>query len=249
MADDYRVKRLSNFEIRTIAKKARDFFGVADSKYVDVIACLKSPVIWTVTGKRRLIFQVRPDSEMGTEDGSTNYGKGVVAIAVKKSVYDEAFLGVGRPRNTLAHELAHGVMHDGVEMYRRSTGNATPKWLKTFESAEHQAKVFAPSFLINDAVAEKLSSANEISITFGVSLESATIYYEELSERRDRERSAEKVRQLAEEFRESVTPPRFKIRYLDEPCNICGNQTVFPVGQKYMCQTCDMVFDRFQDGD
>jgi hypothetical protein len=45
-------------------------------------------------GEKRLNFQVRPDAEMGADDGSTSYGKGVVTIAVKKSVHGDAFIGV-----------------------------------------------------------------------------------------------------------------------------------------------------------
>ncbi len=249
MTDDYRVKPLSNSEIRELAKKARRFFGVADNHYVDVLTCLRSPSIWTVRGAQRLNFQVRRDSEMGKDDGSTSYGKGVITIAIKQSVHDEAFLGVGRARNTLAHELGHGVMHDRVLMARRTVGNVTPKWVKPFESAEHQAKVFAPAFLIDDAVAETLSSAEEISVKFGVSLESAKIYHEQLTELRNKEKSREKILRMAEEFRALSAPPLFKIRYMNELCPSCGRQTVFPVGHKFMCQTCDNVFDRFQDGD
>ena len=29
----------------------------------------------------------------------------------------------------------------------------------------------------------------------------------------------------------------------------CGQQKLFPVGHKFMCQACDAVYDRFQHGD
>lgn len=188
---------------------------------------------------------------MGTADGMTSHGKDFVAIAIKQSVHDAAFMGDGRARNTLAHELGHAVMHNGVEMPRRALGNVTPKWLKSkpFESAEHQVRVFAPAFLINDLIAETLTGANDISVEFGISLESATIYFEELTALRGRDAVAEKIRRIAEEFRESVKPVISKQHFINDVCTGCGRQTVFPVGAKFMCQTCDNVTDRFQDGD
>jgi hypothetical protein len=110
---------------------------------------------------------------------------------LKQSVRDQALVGDGRARQMLAHELGHAVMHDGVPMSRRTgaSGIGSPKWLKAFESAEHQAKVFAPAFLINDTIAGRASSPNDISVESGISLESANIYFEELTEHRNTRRA------------------------------------------------------------
>jgi hypothetical protein len=191
---------------------------------------------------------------MGANDATTSYGNGVVTIAVKRSVHDAARVGDGRARHTLAHELGHAVLghavlHDRVKMARRSLGNATPKWMEPFESAEHQVKVFAAAFLIDDAVAETLSSAEEISIQCGVSLESAEIYFGEMTAERDRPIHAANMRQKADEFRASVAPVSPKLQCLDEPCSCCGNRTLIPVDIKFLCVTCNTVSDRFQDGD
>jgi Zn-dependent peptidase ImmA (M78 family) len=186
---------------------------------------------------------------MGTADAVTSRGKDVVTIAVKQSVRDAAFLGEGRARYTLAHELGHAVTHEGIEMPRCTFGNLTPKWIKPFESAEHQAKVFAPAFLINDVIAQSLTSIEEISIEFGVSYESAKIHFEEMTASRDRGKIAAKFRQFADEFRASVMPAVPGQHFINEICTACGNRTVFPVGSKFMCQICHNVFDRFQDGD
>jgi hypothetical protein len=117
MSDDYRVHGRSNLECRELAKKAREFFNVSDARHVDVLGCLSAKHIWTAKGIRRLNFQVRPDSEMGTKEGVTSYGKDVVSIAIKQSVYDRARLGIGRDRLTCAHELGHGVMHEGPHFF------------------------------------------------------------------------------------------------------------------------------------
>jgi hypothetical protein len=251
MDEDYPVKGRSDLECRELSKKARDFFKVSDHSRVDILECLASPTIWTVRGLQRLNFQVRPDSEMGTNDAVTSYGSGVVTIAVKQSVRDKALVGDGRARQTLAHELGHAVMHDGTPMARRvgAAGRVTPNWLKPFRSAEHQAKVFAAAFLISDVTADTLSSPNEISVEFGISLESARIYFKELTERRHREKSAANVRRMADEFRALTTPASPRMHYINERCTSCGHQTVLPVGIKFLCDTCGNVSDRFQDGD
>jgi IrrE N-terminal-like domain len=253
MTDDYRVISRSDQEVRRLAKKLRAYFGIADCSRVDVVACVKQPNIWTVRGVQRLNFQARPDSEMGGDHGSTTYGKGIVNIAIKQSVFDAAVVGDGRCRNTFAHELGHGAMHDGPPLFRRAMGNVSPAYLKPYESAEHQAKVFAPAFLINDSVAATLASAEEISIEFGISLESALIYWEALINDRERAKNAARIRglaaQLAADFRASDPLNTSKMRYLQEFCTVCREQKVFPIGVKFMCDGCGTVFDRFQDGD
>jgi hypothetical protein len=253
MSDDYRVKSRSDQEVRQLAKKLRAYFGIADCRRIDVLDCLKRERIWTVRGEERLNFQPRPDNEMVGDDGSTNYSGGVVTIAVKESIRDAAIVGDGRSRNTLAHEFGHGVMHNGPPLFRRSLGNITPKYLKPYESAEHQAKVFAPAFLIHDPIAHTLNDAEEISIEFGISLESATIYFGALVEQRERSKNAEKVLRLAQElaadFREPTTANSLNMKYMSEPCNVCSHRMVFPIGIKFVCHNCKTVFDRFQDGD
>src|SRR5262249_35669994 len=154
--------------------------GVAAERRVDVIACAKRRSIWTAHGERELRFELRSDEEMGPDDGITIYQDALIVMAVKRSTHHAAYMGDGRARNTFGHEFGHCVMHNGAPKSRRTLGNAKFKFIPPFKSAEHQAKVFAPAFLINDDVAERLGSAEEISVEFGVSLESATIYYRQL---------------------------------------------------------------------
>jgi hypothetical protein len=255
MTDDYRVQSLTNQQIRQFAKKLRAYFGVDDAVHVDVIACARYETILTVGGVRRLNFQVRPDNEMGADDGNTIVTDRTATIAVKESVRDEARVGVGRARNTYAHEFGHAFMHNRPLMHRRSAGNVTAPWIKPFESAEHQAKVFAAAFLINDEIATTLKDAEQISVTFGVSFESANIYFEGLVRERDRKINAEKVskiaRDLANDFQKSNNNSKLNhsFNYMQDICTNCHRQTVIPLGVKFMCHSCHTVFDRFQDGD
>jgi hypothetical protein len=250
MDDDRRVKPLSNAEVRQHAKRLRKFFGLEQERRIDLIACLKSSRIWTVRGELPLAFHVRPDAELKVADAKTTTGKNGVLIEMRQSVFERLKVGEGRTRNTAAHELGHGVLHDGAEMPRLARGNVTPSWIPPYESSEHQVKVFAPAFLINDQVAETLQGASEVAIEFGISLESADIYYEKLLEQREREQTAKKIRSFADEFAQAAAAPSTpKLHYLSEPCHNCGNPTVFPVGNKFMCQTCNATSERLQDGD
>jgi hypothetical protein len=275
MANDYFVKERSNDECRGLAKKARTWFGQANARYLDICECLKKGETWTVYGVRRLALIIRPDEEMGTDDAVTTYADGVITIATKQSCWDQAQRKQGRPRQTLAHELGHAVqghaeMRRDKPMARREGAagkyvpeNRRPSQFRSAEglpaskSAEHQAKVFAPAFLINDQIAETLSSAQEIALAFGISLESAKIYFGELTKRREKKKSAERVRKSADAtiaiLKGAARPQpsytaRPQLTYLHDPC-ICGMRTLRWEGTKVRCDSCHFFGDHFQDGD
>ncbi len=152
---------------------------------------------------------------------------------------------------TLAHELGHGIMHYGATMFRSSDAVGGTELSRTSpsESTEHQAKVFASAFLINDEVAATLSSAEEISTEFLVSLEAAEICFERLEEEAERARSAERVRLSNEDFqnkvREANGPPsaQKEFQYTGYFCSMCGNATLIPMGIKLLCHTCGDISD------
>jgi hypothetical protein len=255
MSDDFRVKPLSNAETRTIAKKLRKHFGVASDRCIDVLECAQRSTIWTVNGERTLNLEIRSDAEMPNAHGITSEVNGVVTIRLRQSVRYGAYMGDGRHRNTYAHEFGHAALGHaahvrGAELARRPLENVTPKWIAHHESAEHQAKVFAPAFLINDTIADTLASAEDIAVEFGISLTSAEIYFEQLTERRDRETSSVRVSQIANEVRQILSPKKSQeLRFIDEPCTACGQKKLIPMGVKFLCVECDSVSDRFQDGD
>jgi hypothetical protein len=63
---------------------------------------------------------------------------------------------------------------------------------------------------------------------------------------------SKRVRQIADEVKAVLAPkPTSSISptYLTEICSRCRQQKLFPVGHKFMCQACDAVYERFQDGD
>ena len=277
MANDYLVKERSNDECRDLAKRARIWFGQDAAQYIDVCECLTKGEIWTFFGIRRLVLKINPDEEMGEDDAVTTYAAGVITITTKQSCWNRAQRKHGRSRQTLAHELGHAVqghaeMRTDAPMARRqgAAGNyISPKdrpstyrsaeGLPASKSAEHQAKIFAPAFLINDKIAETLSSAKEISLAFGISEQSAEIYFQQLTKRRNKKESASRVRQMADDTiailsgrkpvpgkQYTVTPT--PVRYMPGACTICGAGKMLPSNSGFQCQNCGKTFDH-QDGD
>jgi hypothetical protein len=272
MAHDYLVKERANDECRAFAKKARTWLGLDDGRYIDICECLRKGEIWTIYGVRPFVLEIKPDAEMGSDDAITTCSTGALTIRVKQSCWDAAERGQVRPRQTLAHELGHAVqghaeMRAGAPMARqqgaagkyvapkdRPSTYRSAEGLPASKSAEHQAKVFAPAFLINDRIAETLSSAKEIALAFGISQQSAEIYYGQLIERRNRKESGQRVRQMADDTiailsgRKPAPVKSPSVRYMEIACAVCGEKKVLPNNSGFQCQNCGKVFDH-QDGD
>ncbi len=236
----------------------------ATRSILDICECLTKGEIWTVYGVRRLVLDIKPDGAMGKDDAVTTYAAGVITITAKR--------GQVRPRQTLAHELGHAVqghaeMRADAPMARRQGAAGkyiAPKdrpstyrsaeGLPASKSAEHQAKTFAPALLINDRIAETLSSAKEIALAFGISQQSAEIYFEQLTKRRNKKESAKRVRQIADDTiailsgRKSAPVKPSLVSYMSLPCPICGERKVIPSKSGFQCQNCGKDFDH-QDGD
>lgn len=249
---DYPTKPRSDAEVKGYAERLRKYFRITSDE-IDVLECLKSPRIWTLRGEERLIFEICFDESLGEDDALTTYAPGAVKISVTAAVHDAAKAGDGRARNTLAHELGHAVMHSGAPKARRTGAKAQgrPNWMRPAESAERQANVFGPAFLISDHAAEMLPDAKSLSKHFGVSFECAEVF---LAKRRQEQRhiaSQERVRQKAASFCAQPTyDPILSIRFLPDPCEGCGERTLLPEGNTVRCMNmnCRRVQD-FQDGD
>jgi len=255
--DDFIVDPLSDTEVRAYAKRARVFLGLGDAKRVDPLILEQVGRIWTVKGVRPFRFETVADSTLERDVGLTTYDGTTLQIQIPRRIRHDAFMGDGFARYTTAHELGHATLHleklmRGAAMPRRGLGNKTSNWIPKFKSAEHQAMVFGGSFLINDEIARQLSSPEELSVEFGLSLQAARIYFEQIQEEIERPKSAARVRKIADEVRSALAekpPTSTAPAFLTELCPRCGHQKLFPVGHKFMCQGCDAVYDRFQDGD
>jgi len=250
MSDDYLVPKRKNKEIRAEALSTKKFYETEKRRPVNIVHCLQSGKIPTRRGRKKLIYKVVDGESMGNRDGKTEFTAEAVIISVKRSIHQKAVWGDGRARMTLAHEPGHGVMHYGATLFRNTDAVGTTDLSETRASgsAEHQAKVFASAFLIDDEVAASLSSPEEISTEFLVSLEAAEICFERLAEEAERARSAERVRVSNEDFQDKMRDavggrPKREFQYTGDFCAVCGNAALLPMGIKLLCHTCGDVSD------
>jgi hypothetical protein len=251
--DDYVVDPLSDSEVRGNAKRLRLFLGLSDAERIDPLVMEQITEIWTVRGVKPFRFEIVADANLPNDSGLTSCDGSGLLVQIPRRIRHDAFMGDGYARYTIAHELGHATQHldklmQGAAMPRRRIGNATSNWIPKFKSAEHQAMVFGGAFLINDELARQLPSPDEISVRAGVSLQAARIFFEQVQEGKARHALSERFRQLAEQIAPKPTTSTSPA-YLNELCTRCGQQKLFPVGHKFMCQACDAVYDRFQDGD
>jgi hypothetical protein len=254
--DDYLVDPLRDSEVREHAKTLRGFLGWSNVERINPLLLEAATEIWTVCGKKPFKLEIVSDKELPDDSGLTTYDGSQIVAKIPRRIRHKAFMGDGYARYTIAHELGHAALHlhkllEGAALPRRRIGNATSQWIPKFRSAEHQAMVFGAAFLINDHTARLLSSPEEVSVQAGVSLSAARIYFEQVQEELDRPASAERVRRMADEVRAALAPriTSTTVSFLNEICSCCGHQKLFQVGHKYMCQACNTVYDRFQDGD
>jgi Zn-dependent peptidase ImmA (M78 family) len=253
MIDDNRATRRSDKQCREIADRTKRYYGTERLRPVNILRILKSGRILTERGEKRLIYKVVDDRELGNKDGKACLANGEIEVTVRRSIDQKASWGDGRSRMTLAHELGHGVMHatEGTTSYRGAGAAGTTELSETRapESAEHQAKVFASAFLIDDQVARTLGSAEDISTEFLVSLEAARICFERIKREIERAETAKRVERLNEEYQGRVRENAQPIHYVEDPCNHCGYATLVPIGIKFICHTCGNTCDRTSNGD
>ena len=250
--DDRRVTRRSNGECRDIANNTKLYYGIAKVWPVNTGRILRSGKVLTLRGERRLFYEDVADHVLANKDAKTELIGNSIKITAKKSIDSQATWGADRPRMTLAHELGHAVMHAtaGAIDHRATgaTGTTTISQMNASESAEHQAKVFASAFLIDDKRAAELASPAEISSEFVVSLSAAEICYERIQTERERAATAARVLEANSKFQAMMRQSEKKTNYLQPLCIACKRQTLVPLGNKVGCENCGYVRDHPEDG-
>jgi Zn-dependent peptidase ImmA (M78 family) len=250
--EDRRVTRRSNDECRRIAKDTKVYYGIGRTWPVSIGRVLRSGNILTVRGAKPLAYRVVENQVLGLKDAKTEIIDGSIVITTKQVIDSQATWGEGRARMTLAHELGHAVMHAtaGVVDYRAAgaTGTTTVSKISAAESAEHQAKVFASAFLIDDTRAAELATPLEIATEFLVSLSAAEICYERIEAEQQRAASVARILEANTALKALIRRGEKKTKYLPAVCNACHSQTLLPLGIKVGCETCGYVGDYPEDG-
>lgn len=167
----------SRDNIRKIALTCRDALGI--SKGVKVIDLIESILPLLIND---FYFEVNDLHEMGEDHARTYPDKKVIQI--RQDVYENALrlnrdtCGLyGRDNFTLAHEVGHLVLHQGVASYARSNGD---KEHKAYEDSEWQADTFAAEFLMPFDQIAKGTSILELQERFLVSNQAATYRLESM---------------------------------------------------------------------
>ena len=88
------------------------------------------------------VYEVCPKDELGNDHGMTFPDKHLILL--REDVYDGACDGRGRDRYTVAHEISHQILHEGlgVRLMREDVPH------KAFEDSEWQANALAGEMLM-----------------------------------------------------------------------------------------------------
>lgn len=121
MSDDRRVKGRSDEEIRRHAKNSKLDYRVDRVLPVNIVRVLRSGSVQTLYGRKKLIFQIVDDEDLGTVDAKTEFSKDTVTITSKRSVEDRARLGAGR--RARAWSRRHAFRRGRISTCRRNRHN------------------------------------------------------------------------------------------------------------------------------
>lgn len=142
----------------------------------DIVEILTRGEIKTRFGIKKLSLEFVPDGQLQGDEARTLATPNQIEIQIEISVFERAKRGDGRARMTLAHELGHAVLHEkSVPLARPILETERPGYLHPYEEAEHQAKYFAPAFLMPRQIVSRFSSAEALARECHVSLQAATI--------------------------------------------------------------------------
>lgn len=148
---------------RTIRRK----LGISpDEHFVDVIRILEHilPQLYP-----DFTLDILPREDMGHDHGLTYPNKH--HIILREDVYEGACMGLGRDRFTIAHEIGHLLLHEGVSprYARKDPTVIRPKYM----DPEWQCNAFAGYLLMSPDAIEGMS-CSDVATSCGVSLSAAS---------------------------------------------------------------------------
>lgn len=164
-----RVPPLRRIEIREQAMKVRSAFGLSEP-----IIDLARFVEYELSGAG-YVYDIVSGDEMGDDEAQAFPDSGVIRI--REDIYDALIHQDRRARFTIAHEIGHLVLHQGIPLrWVGAPQNNVSRTHAFFEDSEWQADTFAAEFLMPVELIQKYcTKAVEIAEVFGVSLDAALI--------------------------------------------------------------------------
>lgn len=169
------VPPLSIQQIRTTANQFRKILGLEEEAHLPLGHILEVLPLCM----EGFVLAITPREEM-TEHGRTQADNRVMEI--REDVYDGMRGGIGRDRFTVAHEIGHLLLHDGVvAVYPRGEASHPP-----YRDSEWQANTFAAELLMPIHLITGLSRPEEVAQLCGVSCDAARVRLEKLAEEKNR---------------------------------------------------------------
>lgn len=136
----YVANPMSRAKIRNIVAGLRNALGMANEFYFPIVQFLEFGMPQV---DKKFRYEIRTMEEMGSCYGITYPDENLIAL--REDVYDRAVDGVPRDRFTLAHEIAHYLMHTPQTVsFARATGNVN---VPAYLDPEWQANAFAGELL------------------------------------------------------------------------------------------------------
>lgn len=149
MSNDYKASPLSDQQIEEIADHSRKYFCIPTDAVPDMVELLNRSELQTRYGIKPLSLKLVPQGHLQGDEARTLATSNKIEIQIETPVFEKAKSRDGRSRMTLAHELGHAVLHEkSVPLARPIVETKRPDYIRSYESAEHQAKYFASAFLM-----------------------------------------------------------------------------------------------------
>lgn len=171
----FQVPPLSTAKINTAAINCRrKLFEVDEDKSIDLEYLVEQflPKVLNIN------YDIREVDVMKDIEAAVNPDKG--ELIIREDVYlaltDPTNYAHGRARFTIAHELGHLFLHEGITLNRQ----IKVKDHKVYEDSEWQADTFASELLMPSRMCEGLS-IEDIQEKFVVSYSAAKIKFEKLN--------------------------------------------------------------------
>ncbi|HFF2591154.1 ImmA/IrrE family metallo-endopeptidase [Acinetobacter baumannii] len=171
----FQVPPLSTVKINRVAINCRKkLFGVDESDSIDLWDLVER----FLPEKLGINYDIREVELMKDIEAAVNPDKG--ELIIREDVYlaltDSSHSAHGRARFTIAHELGHLFLHEGITLNRQ----VKIKDHKVYEDSEWQADTFASELLMPSLICHGLT-IEEIQKKFIVSYAAAQIKFEKLN--------------------------------------------------------------------
>lgn len=169
-----RVPPTSRAQLREDAAEFRHLLGLQEEIYFPIVEVLEHAMPYLVPG---FAYDILSRADMGKREGFVPLEQ--KAIELREDVYELACSGDGRARFTIAHEVAHLVLHaNRGGLARQESGAHVP----AYRDPEWQANTFASNLLIYWRCLDPNWDIGALMRECGVSHSAATVQLEILRE-------------------------------------------------------------------